>query len=91
MHFVAAHLNGIGGLAYAAAIVAVSAAEPGVLVLVGQLIIATIVTFGYWLNRRKVQEIHVLVNRHTDELNNRVDQLVKTLTDAGIEVPPDAR
>ena len=39
-------------------------------------------------NRKKVQEIHVMVNAQSADLNRRIDQLSGALTDAGVDIPP---
>lgn len=39
-------------------------------------------------NRKKVQEIHVLVNSRMAHMVSRVDQLATVLKKAGMEVPP---
>jgi hypothetical protein len=38
--------------------------------------------------RKQVQEIHVLVNRHNDRLNARIDQLTAALVRGGVATPP---
>jgi hypothetical protein len=40
-----------------------------------------------WLNRQKIQEVHVLVNSQLSAVVARVDQLTKKLRDAGVDVP----
>jgi hypothetical protein len=40
-----------------------------------------------WRNRKKVQEIHVMVNQQSLDLNSRIDQLTAALVRAGVVVP----
>ncbi len=39
-------------------------------------------------NRKKVQEVHVMVNSQRKQLTSRVDQLADALEQAGVDVPP---
>ena len=46
------------------------------------------VVLGYWQTRRKVAEIHVLVNSQLHAVIDRVSQLTEALERADVEVPP---
>jgi hypothetical protein len=46
------------------------------------------VVVGAWLNLRKTNQVHGLVNAQHDDLVNRTDQLTGALQDAGVTVPP---
>jgi hypothetical protein len=54
------------------------------LVLLATAVATLVLTFR---NRKKVQEIHVLVNAQNTDLNTRIDQLTRALVTAGL-VPP---
>jgi 1-aminocyclopropane-1-carboxylate deaminase/D-cysteine desulfhydrase-like pyridoxal-dependent ACC family enzyme len=55
--------------------------------LVGTGLTLAGVIIGYAQTRRKVAEIHVLVNSQLHEVLDRVTQLTVTLEDAGVPVP----
>jgi hypothetical protein len=55
--------------------------------LVGTGLTLAGVIIGYAQTRRKVAEIHVLVNSQLHEVLDRVTQLTVTLEDAGVAVP----
>jgi hypothetical protein len=46
---------------------------------------ATVLGF---INRKKIAEVHVLVNSQLTEVLKRVSQLSHTLTNAGVDIPP---
>lgn len=43
--------------------------------------------FGYLSTRRKIREVHVLVNSQLHTVLDRVTQLTETLQDADVDVP----
>jgi membrane protein implicated in regulation of membrane protease activity len=43
-----------------------------------------------FLNRKRVQEIHVMVNAQSLDLNRRIDQLTGALAEAGVSIPDRA-
>lgn len=43
---------------------------------------------GFWQTRRKIREVHVLVNSQLHAVLDRVTQLTGTLHEAGVAVPP---
>jgi hypothetical protein len=58
------------------------------LVLAGVVITFATSIVGFWQTRRKVAEVHVLVNSQLHDVLDRVQQLTVTLEAAGVEVPP---
>jgi hypothetical protein len=54
----------------------------------GALAVLTTVITTYLQTRNKIREVHLLVNSSLDSKINRIVQLVGTLKDAGVEVPP---
>lgn len=58
------------------------------LILIG--IVASLVTtvIGFIMTTRRVQDVHVLVNKQLSDVLARVAQLTDTLHGAGVPVPP---
>jgi predicted PurR-regulated permease PerM len=54
------------------------------------VVLATAVTTLFFTvrARQQVQEVHVLVNKHNDKLNKRIDQLTAALVKGGVATPP---
>ena len=52
----------------------------------GAALVAAIGTFG---NRKRISEVHVLVNQRMTDVQARVAQLTDKLQDEGKDVPPD--
>lgn len=46
------------------------------------------VVLGYLSTRKKVREVHVLVNKNNDDLADRVDQLGQSIQEQGGKIPP---
>jgi hypothetical protein len=57
------------------------------LVLGGIIITFATSVVGFVSTRRKVQEVHVLVNSQLHDVLERVDQLKATLAAAGVDIP----
>jgi hypothetical protein len=55
-------------------------------VISGIVTIATVLITSYF-NSRGIGKVHRLVNSNATDAQNRNDQLVRTLTDAGVSVP----
>lgn len=55
------------------------------LVVLVTAVITLVLTFR---NRKRVQEIHVMVNQQNDDLNERIDQLTSALVAGGVGIPP---
>lgn len=56
--------------------------------LTGVILTFLAAVFGYLQTRRKIAEVHVLVNSQLHDVIDRVSQLTKTLDDHGIDLPP---
>jgi hypothetical protein len=54
------------------------------LVVLATAVVTLVLT---WRNRKKVQEIHVMVNAQSVDLNRRINQLTKALALAGVVIP----
>lgn len=61
-----------------------------VLIVAGFFVTLVSAGIGFALTRKKIQEIHVLVNSNLATVMNRVNTLTRTLVDKGIELPADA-
>jgi hypothetical protein len=62
----------------------------GSLILAGVLVTFLTAVLGFITsvnNRKKIQEVHFLVNSQLNSVLNRVQQLTKALEDSGTEVP----
>jgi hypothetical protein len=57
--------------------------------LIAVLVLATAIVS--WLTRRKVNEVHVLVNGRLTDVLDRVEQLTEALEASDTPVPPERR
>jgi hypothetical protein len=56
----------------------------GILITFGTAIVGAVASLG---NRKRINEVHVLVNSQLHTVLNRVDQLVGVLRAADVDVP----
>lgn len=56
--------------------------------LAGILVTLVTVVLTYLSTRRKVGDVHTLVNQNNDDLRARVDQLGQTIQETGGKIPP---
>ena len=56
----------------------------GIVITFGTAIVGAVASLG---NRRRINEVHVLVNSQLHTVLNRVDQLVGVLRAADVDVP----
>lgn len=53
----------------------------------GFLVVLAVALLGFFETRRRIIEVHLLVNNQLDRQLSRNDQLTRTLTAAGVDVP----